>query len=97
MKFENYLFLVILRIGLRIVLFQEINCDIDCLFGCDNIDNNFVYRSSYQVIGMDKFFFEGYYLEEKWYVCLEEVVGKGSKFLFNIYSFGVLLFEVSKF
>lgn len=83
------------RSELRIVMLQDAaNYDRGCSYGADYNQHRILSRTEHQDTVIEKSLLFDFHLEEKWYSCPEELGGSGCTFSSNIYSLGVLLFEL---
>ncbi|KAJ8444731.1 hypothetical protein Cgig2_030405 [Carnegiea gigantea] len=83
------------RSELRIIMLQDAaNYDRGCSYGADYNQHRILSRTEQQDTGIEKSLLFDFHLEEKWYSCPEELGGSGCTFSSNIYSLGVLLFEL---
>ncbi|XP_074279701.1 protein SUPPRESSOR OF PHYA-105 1-like [Silene latifolia] len=80
--------------GSRSLTFQDTNHDIGCSYSSDNTENRVLSMSSCQTTVLEKSLVSNLQLEEKWYACPECPDGNVTKPSSNIYSLGVLLFEL---
>ncbi|KAL9245400.1 hypothetical protein vseg_019061 [Gypsophila vaccaria] len=94
MNFRNDPSSTPLIIGSRTATFQDTNYDIGCSSGSENTERRVLSMGSCQTSALEKTLAANFQLEEKWYACPENFDGNISTLSANVYTLGVLLFEL---
>ncbi|KAL2892079.1 Protein SPA1-RELATED 2 [Bienertia sinuspersici] len=85
---------VTLKTGVSSATFHDYKCDMGSSSGFYNHEHRGLSMPSCQASRLEKSPLAEFRLEEKWYACPEELDAKACKLSSNIYSLGVLLFEL---